>query len=201
MQRAGCVGASSGGYVAKYVTKSLHDFRISARRLWPEAICELAVSAHVRAILTTIAGLADHGVAGIGKWLHTLGYRGHITTKSRRYSTTLTALRAARVEWTRQRLSDMGDDRLVGDLTPQHDPAYPVPKDVPGRARERELGETVWEFDRAAHIRQPLDTPLCSASSATPTARLPRSSRQWSLAWPSQISQPHCDSGPPSATS
>jgi hypothetical protein len=32
-------------------------------------------------------------------WLHTLGYRRHITTKSRRYSITLTALRAARHQW------------------------------------------------------------------------------------------------------
>jgi hypothetical protein len=148
----GVSGRRVSGYVAKYVTKSLHDFGISARRLSPEAICELAVSAHVRAILTTIAGLADHGVAGIGKWLHTLGYRGHITTKSRRYSTTLTALRAARVEWTRQRLSDMGHDRMVGDLTPQHDPAYPVPKDLPGGTGEGELGEVVWEFDQAAYM-------------------------------------------------
>jgi hypothetical protein len=46
-----------------------------------------------------------------------------------------------------------------------------------------------------------LDTPLCNASSATPTARSPPSSRQWSLAWPSRTSPPHCDDGPPSATS
>ncbi len=32
-------------------------------------------------------------------WLHTLGYRGHITSKSRRYSITMTALRAARRHW------------------------------------------------------------------------------------------------------
>lgn len=29
-------------------------------------------------------------------WIHTLGYRGHILTKSRAYSTTYTALRAER---------------------------------------------------------------------------------------------------------
>ncbi|HZE17212.1 MAG TPA: hypothetical protein VE197_16760 [Mycobacterium sp.] len=27
-----------------------------------------------------------------------------------------------------------------------------MPKDLAGRAGERELGEIVWEFDRAAHI-------------------------------------------------
>jgi hypothetical protein len=34
------------------------------------------------------------GNAAMAGWLHTLGYRGHITTKSRRYSVTMTALRA-----------------------------------------------------------------------------------------------------------
>jgi hypothetical protein len=32
------------------------------------------------------------------KWAHTLGFRGHCFTKSRRYSTTFTALRQARHE-------------------------------------------------------------------------------------------------------
>lgn len=42
-------------YLAKYVTKSLHDFGITARRLTAEAIGDLDVSEHVRAILSTIA--------------------------------------------------------------------------------------------------------------------------------------------------
>ncbi|QUD82945.1 hypothetical protein J8M97_25385 [Gordonia polyisoprenivorans] len=33
------------------------------------------------------------------RWLHTLGYRGHVTTKSRRYSTTLGHLRQIRALW------------------------------------------------------------------------------------------------------
>ncbi|HEX7321963.1 MAG TPA: replication initiator [Mycobacterium sp.] len=93
-------------YLAKYVTKSLHDFGITARRLSAQTIGELDVTDHIRAVLSTIAELADRTaaegpLAGIGRWLHTLGYRGHITTKSRRYSTTMGALRAARATWTR----------------------------------------------------------------------------------------------------
>lgn len=44
-------------------------------------------------------------------WLHTLGYRGHITTKSRRYSTTMTTLRAIRHHWRQLRpgAPDHGD--------------------------------------------------------------------------------------------
>lgn len=83
-------------YLAKYVTKSLVDLGISARRLSTEAIPDLDVSEHVRTILTTISDLADKGLSGIGRWLHTLGFRGHITSKSRRYSTTMTVLREQR---------------------------------------------------------------------------------------------------------
>ena len=46
-------------YLAKYVTKSLADLGISARRLSAEAIADLDVSEHVRTILTTITQLGD----------------------------------------------------------------------------------------------------------------------------------------------
>ncbi|WP_343577700.1 replication initiator [Mycobacterium sp.] len=122
-------------YLAKYVTKSLHDFGITARRLSAEAIGDLDVTEHVRAILSTIAQLAEHtaetgsSLAGIGRWLHTLGYRGHITTKSRHYSTTMGALRTARATWTRHQMakqSGQQDDTQFTD-------------------------EMLWEFDRAGH--------------------------------------------------
>lgn len=37
-----------------------------------------------------------------GRWAHMLGYRGHFATKSRRYSTTMRALRTARRDWRRR---------------------------------------------------------------------------------------------------
>jgi hypothetical protein len=137
--------AASGGlsarrvarYLAKYVTKSLHDFGIAARRLSTEAIAALDVTEHIRSILFTIAALDDHATrdnnspwAGIGRWLHTLGYRGHITTKSRRYSTTMTALRAHRAHWTRDHTTTAVDGHQDRSLD----------------------GEGIgWEFDRAGH--------------------------------------------------
>jgi hypothetical protein len=36
------------------------------------------------------------------RWAHMHGFRGHFATKSRRYSTTLRALRTARVTWRRR---------------------------------------------------------------------------------------------------
>ena len=99
-------------YLAKYVTKSVAEFGVGIRRMSPLAVAELDVSAHVRAILTTITGLAAHrAYQGMDRWLHTLGYRGHITTKSRLFSTTMGALRAYRATWTRQQHRPNRDNR------------------------------------------------------------------------------------------
>lgn len=121
-------------YLAKYVTKSLADLGISARRLSAESIPDLDVSDHVRSILTTASDLADNGLSGIRRWLHTLGFRGHITSKSRRYSTTMTALREYRATWTRQRRSE--------ETAQQHDPLHLA-----------DSGDDLvaWGFDRAGH--------------------------------------------------
>jgi hypothetical protein len=131
------------GYLAKYVTKSLQDFGVAARRLSAEAIADLNVTDHVRAILTTIAHLAREAdtlgigtLAGIGRWLHTLGYRGHITTKSRRYSVTMGALRAIRATWTRQQAAK-------DCAPPQHHSLFDLTE---------QSDEVCWEFDRAGHV-------------------------------------------------
>lgn len=87
-------------YLAKYTTKSVAEFGIAARRISPGAIADLDIPAHTRRILSTLAQLAGlPGNAAMLAWLHTLGYRGHVTTKSRRYSITMTALRAIRHRW------------------------------------------------------------------------------------------------------
>ena len=53
------------------------------------------------------------------EWAHMLGFRGHFSTKSRSYSTTLGALRAARADFQRAEHADQlpaGDTVLiVGD--------------------------------------------------------------------------------------
>ncbi|SIL20240.1 replication initiator [Mycobacteroides abscessus] len=129
------------GYLAKYVTKSLQELGISARRLSGEAIADLDVTEHVRTILATIDHLAERArdlsiesLTGIGRWLHALGYRGHITTKSRRYSTTLGELRAGRATWTRQREVSVSVRC----------------KQVEGIDSQSDWG-VCWEFDRAGY--------------------------------------------------
>jgi hypothetical protein len=51
--------------------------RVGIRRLSPLAVAELDVTAHVRAILTTITDMAAHrSYDGMDRWLHTLGIGG-----------------------------------------------------------------------------------------------------------------------------
>jgi hypothetical protein len=126
-------GRSVPAYLAKYVTKSVAEFRVGIRRMSPLAVAELDVTAHVRAILTAITDMAAHrAYAGMDRWLHTLGFRGHITTKSRLFSTTMGALRAYRAAWTRQ----------------QHTEHAATTKDAEHLGATPTSDAIEWEFDR-----------------------------------------------------
>jgi hypothetical protein len=50
-----------------------------------------------------LGGRPELGMLRLRAWAHMLGFRGHWSTKSRRYSTTMTALRRARVAFARRR--------------------------------------------------------------------------------------------------
>jgi len=120
-------------YLAKYVTKSVAEFGVGIRRMSPLAVAELDITAHVRAILNTITDMAAHRVYhGMDRWLHTLGYRGHITTKSRLFSTTMGALRAYRAAWTRQHHTQQAAGTMDAE---HHRPAATI-------------DAIEWEFDR-----------------------------------------------------
>ncbi|MGI3226615.1 replication initiator [Streptomyces sp. GTA36] len=88
-------------YVAKYVTKGASetgagtDHKLST---WDD-IGTAPVTDHVRTLMRTcwrLGGLPEYERLHLRTWAHTLGYRGHILTKSRAYSTTYAALRAER---------------------------------------------------------------------------------------------------------
>ncbi|WP_433571572.1 replication initiator [Streptomyces sp. CA-251247] len=62
----------------------------------------LAVARHVRQMIRTcweLGRLPEFAHLKLWKWAHMLGFRGHFSTKSRAYSTTLGALRDARRTW------------------------------------------------------------------------------------------------------
>ncbi|MCX4860266.1 plasmid replication initiator protein [Streptomyces canus] len=102
-------------YVAKYVTKGASetgaglDHPISS---WDD-IESAPVSEHVRALMHTcwrLGALPEYAHLRLRAWTHTLGYRGHVLTKSRAYSTTYAALRA-------ERAHHMGHAEVPGAVT------------------------------------------------------------------------------------
>jgi hypothetical protein len=95
------------GYVAKYATKSTEAVGVTL----DQRVCEvelegLDVPAHVAELVRACLELgARPSLASLRlrKWAHMLGFGGHFSTKSRRYSTTLGALRRARVAYAIRR--------------------------------------------------------------------------------------------------
>jgi hypothetical protein len=89
------------GYVAKYATKSTEALGVTLDHRIGEVELEgLEVPHHVAELVRACWELgARPSLRGLRlrRWAHMLGFGGHFSTKSRRYSTTLGALRRARV--------------------------------------------------------------------------------------------------------
>lgn len=88
-------------YVAKYATKAAENTGTLDRRVGNrEALILLEVPDHtarlIRACLDLDPLYPDRRLAA---WSHMLGFRGHFSTKSRSYSTTLGALRQTRADY------------------------------------------------------------------------------------------------------
>ncbi len=100
-------------YLAKYATKSTDaaghlDHRLRAGDL--ERL-DSVLNPHLARMVRTAWQLGSDPALehlGLRRWAHTLGFRGHWLTKSRAYSTTFMALRAARREWSSERDGDGG---------------------------------------------------------------------------------------------
>ncbi|WP_461046900.1 replication initiator [Terrabacter koreensis] len=92
------------GYLAKYATKSATDSTNTGsphlHRLRATIAQTVARQQHEAA--ATEAPMAGHPYALLVKWAHMLGFRGHFSSKSRRYSVTLGRLRRARVRFQRR---------------------------------------------------------------------------------------------------
>ena len=84
-------------YIAKYATKAAEDFGLDST-VRTAAIAERAgLRPHVAAMVLAAERLAElPEYVGLLRWVHMLGFRGHFTTKSRRFSVTLGSLRQAR---------------------------------------------------------------------------------------------------------
>jgi hypothetical protein len=95
------------GYVAKYATKATEALGVTLdHRLGEADLDDLDLPAHVAELVRACWELGGRpSLAGLRlrKWAHMLGFGGHFSTKSRRYSTTLGALRRARVAYAIRR--------------------------------------------------------------------------------------------------
>lgn len=87
-------------YIAKYATKGTGKTEAADKPIRSELdIAHLRVSEHHRRIIQTcwdLGGQERYEDLNLRRWAHMLGFRGHFLTKSRRYSTTFTAIRGDR---------------------------------------------------------------------------------------------------------
>ena len=93
-------------YLAKYATKSTEPVGVLPAKITPENAAAYAdPRTHQGRLIAACLKLGHHShedFKALRRWAHMLGYRGHFATKSRRYSTTMRALRAARRDWRRR---------------------------------------------------------------------------------------------------
>ncbi|MGW3628300.1 replication initiator, partial [Streptomyces sp. NPDC000880] len=99
-------------YVAKYATKAAESTGSLDRRIGNREVLDLLdVPNHPRRLIEACLDLAPlYPDRKLGAWAHMLGFRGHFSTKSRRYSTTLGALRQIRADYRAAQEQEAVDD-------------------------------------------------------------------------------------------
>ncbi|WP_329128152.1 replication initiation protein [Streptomyces caniferus] len=109
VQRIGAFGAGEdlteqavASYVAKYATKAAETTGTVDRRIGEmhELDKHPDLPDHTRRLIRACRDLDElYPGRKLWQWAHMLGFRGHFSTKSRRYSTTLGALRRVRADY------------------------------------------------------------------------------------------------------
>jgi hypothetical protein len=108
-EQAGELSAEQvAGYIAKYATKATESFGSGLdRRLTVDDLdCLDQLPAHVAELVQAaweLGSRPEFDRLRLRAWAHMLGFGGHWSTKSRRYSTTFTLLRRARVAFAKRR--------------------------------------------------------------------------------------------------
>jgi hypothetical protein len=101
------------GYIAKYATKATESFGSGLDgRIGADDLDHLdRLPAHVAELVRAcweLGGRRELERLRLRAWAHMLGFGGHWSTKSRRYSTTFTVLRRARVAFAKRRRAKDG---------------------------------------------------------------------------------------------
>ena len=142
-------------YLAKYLTKSTEDFGLDGHGRVHSAVDAryLGASSHAVRIIETaeqLAATAGEDYGRLADRYGTLGYRGHVLTKTRRYSTTFGALRQARRDWRQQPRATRSDpDGMVRELDADDDPAGDE-ADIVVERHWRYIGSGYLDADAAA---------------------------------------------------
>jgi hypothetical protein len=97
-------------YIAKYATKGAETATGTLDRpiRFLAELAQARITDHARRMIRTawtLGARPELAELRLRAWAHMLGFRGHFSTKSRRYSTTLGALREARADWRRAQTS------------------------------------------------------------------------------------------------
>jgi hypothetical protein len=143
-------------YIAKYATKAAADLptdhadsNAHLRRL-KSTLQQLSGRAAIAAISTG----EDNAYRGWGRWADMLGFRGHLATKSRRYSVTLGRLRQARRDYSRRQ-----------HVQARADHSALVTDDLDGADEETTLVVGSWKFAGMGWLTSG-DAALAAASAA-----------------------------------
>jgi hypothetical protein len=114
-------GRAVAAYVAKYATKgteAIGGIPVPIRS--PADLDDWNVTGHVRRLITACWQLGqrqEYQGLRLARWAHQLGYGGHFSTRSRRYSVTLTSRRqerrAARAAWAREQAGLPADPGVI----------------------------------------------------------------------------------------
>ncbi|MFF4155033.1 replication initiator [Streptomyces sp. NPDC001651] len=112
-------------YVAKYATKGAETATGTLDRpiRFLAELAQAKITDHARRMIRTawtLGARPELADLRLRAWAHMLGFRGHFSTKSRRYSTTLGALRDARAEWRRAQAAPAVDTSQETTLVLAH---------------------------------------------------------------------------------
>ncbi|WP_405688499.1 replication initiation protein [Streptomyces sp. NBC_01387] len=111
--------AAVASYVAKYATKAAETTGTVDRRIGELSELDKVahLPAHTRRLIEACWDLDKaYPDRMLARWAHMLGFRGHFSTKSRRYSTTLGALRQVRADYrARQERQERGYSEDLDD--------------------------------------------------------------------------------------
>ncbi|MGW4425007.1 replication initiator [Streptosporangium sp. NPDC004631] len=109
------------GYIAKYATKAAECVGTLDRRINPlDDLTAFGLRDHPRRLIAECMRLGDLDELAdlrLTQWAHMLGFRGHFSTRSRHYSTTMGAIRDERRDHARTDQTTTGRLPLLDDDT------------------------------------------------------------------------------------